>query len=64
MCNLLLTGDRFYEIKDGVVYNRSASGDHRDTICWPIAEFRRMLAEGSRVLAEFDAEHRVLMLRG
>lgn len=62
MCDLMVRGARFYEIKDGLVLSHSVSGG--DTFCWPIVAFRTMLAEGSALLRQFDADHRVIEMAG
>ncbi len=61
MCDLMVRGARFYEIKDGLVLSHSIAGS--DTFCWTIADFRRLCMEGPRIIEEFDAQSSVLMFQ-
>lgn len=63
MCQMLICDPGFYRIDNGLVHYESVSGDQAVRIAAPIAVFRASLAEGQRVLDEFDAERRVLVLR-
>ncbi len=61
MCDLMVRGERIYEIRDGLVLSHSRSGG--DTFCWALTDFRRMCVDGPELLREFDAEAQVLMFR-
>jgi len=56
MCRMLLDGDVFYRIQGGVVYFEAVSGEKNISMCMPIADFRRSISEGQKILREWDAE--------
>ncbi len=63
-CVAALTEAVFFRIKGGNVLIETGSGYEPINLSMPIAEFRKAIAGGQAALDAFDAEHRVLMLRG
>lgn len=55
MSYMLVSGAVFHRIENGLVYWEVVSGDDRFPKAMPISEFRDILEEGRRVMAEWDA---------